>query len=92
MESSEYDFIVVGAGTTGCVIASRLSEDPSNTVLLVEAGGRDSSPIVQMPAALPFAYQSKRLGWGYGSGPEPHLDGRKIDEKRGKVIGGSRTA
>lgn len=86
---SEYDFIVVGAGSAGCVLAARLSEDPSVSVLLLEAGGSDRTPIVSMPAALPFAYQSKRLGWGYQSGPEPHLDERTIDEKRGRVIGGS---
>lgn len=84
-----FDYIVVGAGAAGCVVASRLSENPSINVLLVEAGGSDRSPIISMPAALPFAYQSKKLGWGYEAGPEPHLDGRLIDEKRGKVIGGS---
>ncbi len=85
----QYDYIVVGAGSAGCIVASRLSEDPSIKVLLVEAGGSDRSPIISMPAALPFAYQSKKLGWGYQSGPEPHLGGRTLDEKRGRVIGGS---
>jgi choline dehydrogenase len=74
-------------------VASRLSEDPGTTVLLVEAGGSDRhplvGPIVAMPGALPFVYQSKRLGWGYESGPEPQLGGRTIDEKAGRVIGGS---
>lgn len=87
----EYDYVVVGAGAAGCAIASRLSEDPSIQVLLVEAGGSDRSLIVDMPAALPFAYSSKRMGWHYQAGPEPYLDGRSIDEKRGKVIGGSTT-
>ncbi|WP_024302928.1 choline dehydrogenase [Pseudogulbenkiania sp. MAI-1] len=87
----EYDYIVVGAGAAGCVIASRLSEDPAVRVLLVEAGGSDRSLIVDMPAALPFVYASKRLGWHYQAGPEPYLDGRSIDEKRGRVIGGSTT-
>ena len=58
-------------------------------MLLVEAGGSDRSPIIAMPGALPFAYQSKRIGWGYQSGPEPHLGGKTIDEKAGKVIGGT---
>jgi len=83
------DYIIVGAGSAGCVLANRLSAQPNRQVLLIEAGGSDNSPIIAMPAALPFAYQSKRLGWGYLSGPEPYLDGRCIDEKRGKVIGGS---
>ncbi|NTX26745.1 choline dehydrogenase [Burkholderia pyrrocinia] len=87
----EYDYVVVGAGAAGCVIASRLSEDPSVQVLLVEAGGSDRSLIVDMPAALPFAYASKRLGWHYQAGPEPYLNGRSIDEKRGRAIGGSTT-
>jgi choline dehydrogenase len=85
----QYDYIIVGAGSAGCIVAARLTEDPKIKVLLVEAGGSDRSLIISMPAALPFAYQSKKLGWGYQSGPEPHLNGRTIDEKRGRVIGGS---
>lgn len=85
----EYDYIIVGAGSAGCVLASRLSEDPSIKVALVETGGTDRDLKITMPAAVPFAYQSKRINWGYQSGPEPHLDGRMIDEKRGRVLGGS---
>lgn len=85
----KYDYIIVGAGSAGCIVAARLSEDSNINVLLIEAGGSDRGTLISMPAALPFVYQSKRLGWGYESGPEPHLDGRTIDEKRGKVIGGT---
>lgn len=85
----KYDYIVVGAGSAGCVVAARLSEDRAIRVLLVEAGGSDGGLMLAMPAALPFVYQNDKIGWGYQSGPEPHLDGRTIDEKRGKLIGGS---
>jgi choline dehydrogenase len=84
-----YDYIVVGAGTAGCILAARLSEDPGGNVLLVEAGGSDRSFFITMPGALPFVYQNSRIGWGHRSGPEPHLDGKTIDEKAGKVLGGS---
>ena len=83
------DYIVVGAGAAGCIVAARLSEDPSVHVLLIEAGGSDRNPIITMPGALPFVYQRKQLQWGYRSGPEPHLGDRTIDEKLGRVIGGS---
>ncbi|HKT03139.1 MAG TPA: choline dehydrogenase [Rugosimonospora sp.] len=86
---AEFDYIVVGAGPAGCVLAARLSEDPGVRVLLVEAGGPARGLSVSMPAALPFAYQRTALQWGYTSGPEPHLDGRTLDEKAGRAIGGS---
>lgn len=91
MKGTKFDYVIVGAGAAGCIVASRLSEDPRINVLLVEAGGSDRSLISAMPAALPFAYQSKRFNWGYLSGPEPFLNNRTIDEKRGKAIGGSTT-
>lgn len=83
------DYIIVGSGPAGCVLASRLTEDPNTNVLVLEAGGSDRKMIIQMPAAVPFAYQSKEINWGFQSGPEPHLVGRFIDEKRGRVLGGS---
>lgn len=85
----EFDYVIVGAGSAGCIVAARLSEDPDVSVLLIEAGGSDRRLIIAMPGALPFVYQSKRLGWGYQSGPEPELGGRTIDEKQGRVIGGT---
>lgn len=87
--TDSYDYIVVGAGTAGCIMASRLSEDPSVRVLLVEAGGSDRHPMITMPGGLPYVYQNKRIGWGIQSGPEPYAGNKTIDEKAGRVIGGS---
>jgi len=86
---STFDYIIVGAGPAGSVVASRLAEDPTSRVLLVEAGKPARGLSVTMPAALSLAYQRRDIQWGYESGPEPHLDGRTIDEKTGKVVGGS---
>src|SRR5712691_5157854 len=88
-EPMQPDYIVVGAGAAGCIVAARLSEDPSVRVLLIEAGGSDRNPIITMPGALPFVYERRQLQWGYQSGPEPQLGGRTIDEKLGQGVGGS---
>jgi len=89
MMETHYDYIIVGAGAAGCILAARLTEDPDTEVLLIEAGGSDRNLFITMPGGLPFVYQNKRIGWGYQSGPEPHLHGKTIDEKAGKIIGGS---
>jgi choline dehydrogenase len=84
-----FDYIVVGAGSAGCVLAARLSEDPKNRVLVLEYGGSDNSVFIQMPSALNIPLNSARYNWGYESEPEPHLDNRRINQPRGKVLGGS---
>ena len=87
--NESYDYIVVGAGTAGCIMAARLSEDAGVKVLLVEAGGSDRSMFITMPAALPFVYQNSKINWGHYSGPEPYADDKMIEEKAGRVIGGT---
>lgn len=85
----EFDYIVVGAGSAGCILASRLSEDPSVSVALLEAGGSDKSIFVSMPTALSIPMNMQRFNWGFESEPEAFLDGRRLDCPRGKVMGGS---
>ena len=83
-----YDYIIVGAGAAGCVLANRLSEDPDTSVLLLEAGGRDRSPNIKIPAAFAKQFHT-RLDWDYWTEPEPHVDGRSLYVPRGKSLGGS---
>lgn len=86
----EFTHIVVGAGSAGCVIASRLSEDAGTSILVLEAGPMDRSLyMLRMPAALALPLESDRYNWFYHSEPEPHLDGRRVYYPRGRVVGGS---
>ncbi len=84
-----YDYIVVGAGSAGAIVASRLSEDSNCSVLLLEYGGGDKSIFIRMPTALGIPMNTKKYNWGFQSLPEPHLDNREMNCPRGKVVGGS---
>ncbi len=84
-----FDYVIVGAGSAGCVLADRLTEDGRASVLLLEFGGSDRSLYIQMPAALSIPMNMKTYNWGYESEPEPHLGGRRLHCPRGKVLGGS---
>ncbi|UWQ23077.1 choline dehydrogenase [Jannaschia sp. W003] len=84
----EADYVVVGAGSAGCAIAYRLAE-AGRSVLVIEHGGTDWGPLIQMPGALSFPMNMARYDWGYESEPEPHLGGRRLATPRGKVLGGS---
>ena len=86
---STYDYIIVGAGSAGCVLANRLSENPDVSVLLLEAGPADRSLWLKVPAAFIYEYTSPRHNWLYHTDPEPQLDGRRVYCPRGKVLGGS---
>ncbi|HZX78420.1 choline dehydrogenase [Lysobacter sp.] len=84
-----FDYIIIGAGSAGCVLANRLSADPNVKVLLLEAGPRDSHPFIHMPAGLAKLPNNLRINWDYHTAPEPQLDGRTLWWPRGKVLGGS---
>ena len=91
MPTNQYDFVIVGGGSAGCALANRLSADPANRVLVLEAGRTDSrwDVFIQMPAALTFPIGSKYYDWKYESEPEPFMNDRRIYHARGKVLGGS---
>jgi choline dehydrogenase len=89
MATQKYDYIIIGAGSAGCVLANRLSEDPATSVLVLEFGGSDRSVVIQMPSAFSIPMNTKKYNWRYETEPETYLNGRRIHCPRGKVLGGS---
>jgi choline dehydrogenase len=89
MSSETFDYVIVGAGSAGCVLADRLSADGKNTVLVLEFGGSDRSIYIQMPSALSIPMNMEKYNWFYETEPEPHLNNRRLHVPRGKVLGGS---
>jgi 4-pyridoxate dehydrogenase len=87
--AKSYDYIIVGAGSAGCVLANRLSADEGAQVLLLEAGGRDWHPYIHVPLGMGKLHQHRMFDWGFVTEPEPNLNGRRIEASRGKVLGGS---
>ncbi len=88
MAKTEFDYIVIGAGSAGCVVAGRLGE-AGHKVLLLEAGGADSSPFIHVPLGYSMLYNNPKVNWCFNSEPEPHLDNRRLFQPRGKVMGGT---
>ena len=84
-----YDYIIVGAGSAGCVLANRLSADPKTKVLLLEAGKKDTSPFIRMPTGVGQLLSGTTYNWSFDTAPEPHLENRRLFWPRGKGLGGS---
>ncbi|NRB38586.1 MAG: GMC family oxidoreductase N-terminal domain-containing protein [Pseudomonadales bacterium] len=89
MTNENYDYIIVGAGSAGCVLANRLTASGEHSVLLLEAGAKDNNPLVSMPLGWAQLFYHKSLDWGYYSQPEPEMDGYQMYSPRGKMLGGS---
>src|SRR2546425_10876447 len=88
-ERKHYDYVVVGAGSAGCVLAYRLTADPSVRVLLLEAGGRDTHPLIPIPPGLGKIWEDRMFDWGYDTEPEPRVGKRRHEAMRGEGAGGS---
>jgi choline dehydrogenase len=89
MSEREYDYVIIGGGTAGCILATRLTDDPAVRVLLLEAGSKGGSWKVRMPSAYDYLFKNPQFNWCYQGEPEPHLNGRRMYQPRGKVLGGS---
>ena len=87
--AEEHDFVVIGGGTAGCVLANRLSAERTNSVALLEAGGEARHPFIHIPLMAGLVYFMRSINWNYRTEPEPHLDGRRIPWPRGRVLGGT---
>jgi choline dehydrogenase len=87
--AGSFDYVIVGAGTAGCVLANRLSENKAISVCLIEAGPKDSHPFIHVPALVGAALATPSIGWGYWSAPQQNLNGRKVPIPRGRVLGGT---
>src|SRR5690349_18092447 len=88
-DASEFDYVIVGAGSAGCVLANRLSADGKHSVLLLEAGPKDTNLWIHVPLGYGRLFKEKTVNWMYQTEPEPELDGRRVFQPRGKVLGGS---
>ena len=88
MDPVQFDYVIVGAGSAGCVLANRLSENPAHQVCLIEAGPPDSNPLIAIPAGVAFTILNPKLGWGFKTTPQRHCNNREIPLPRGRVMGG----
>ena len=87
--NSQYDYVIIGGGTAGCVLASRLTEDKDVSVIVLEAGAADGNWKIEMPAAYDYVFRNSQVNWCYEGEPEETLGGRRLYQPRGKVLGGS---